>query len=57
MGASVDAVTHKLEHILENAPRATNTPYGSTPMAQVFITPRLKRVMDVANEEAKKLQG
>ena len=55
LGASVDAVTHKLEHTLENAPQATNTPYGSTPMTQVFITPRLKRVMDVANEEAQNL--
>ncbi len=53
LGASTDAVTHKLEHILENAPRTSNTPYGSAPMTQVFITPRLKRVMDVANEEAK----
>ena len=56
MGASVDVITHKLEQILENAPRTTNTPYGATPMTQVFITPRLKRVMDVANEEAKKLK-
>ena len=56
LGASVDAITHKLEHILENAPRTTNTPYGSAPMTQVFITPRLKRVMDVANEEAKNLK-
>ncbi len=55
LDASVDAVTHKLEHILENAPRSSNSPYGSTPMTQVFITPRLKRVMDVANEEAKNL--
>jgi ATP-dependent Clp protease ATP-binding subunit ClpC len=56
MGASVDAISHKLEHILENSPRASSSPYGAQPMTQVFITPRLKRVMDVANEEAKKLQ-
>ena len=29
---------------------------ATAPTAQVFITPRLKRVMDVANEEAKKLE-
>lgn len=46
----------KLEAILEKAPKATLNPYGSSPQAQVFITPRLKRVMDVANEEANKLK-
>ncbi|OUC07726.1 Clp protease ATP-binding protein, partial [Litorilinea aerophila] len=30
--------------------------YGGVPTAQVFITPPLKRVLDVANEEAKNLQ-
>jgi len=33
----------------------TSAPYGAAPTAQVFITPRLKRVMDVATEEARKL--
>jgi ATP-dependent Clp protease ATP-binding subunit ClpC len=56
LGASADVVERKLEHVLESAPSANNTPYGAMPTAQVFITPRLKRVMDVANEEANKLQ-
>ncbi|WP_141611602.1 ATP-dependent Clp protease ATP-binding subunit [Litorilinea aerophila] len=52
----VDLVARKLEAVLESAPKASFNPYGGVPTAQVFITPRLKRVMDVANEEAKKLQ-
>lgn len=54
--ANVDIVTRKLETALEGAPKASNTPYGNAPTAQVFITPRLKRVMDVALEEANKLK-
>ena len=56
LGATVDVVARKLEAILEAAPKSSNTPYGGgMATAQVFITPRLKRVMDVANEEANKL--
>lgn len=54
--ANTDVITRKLETALENAPKASNTPYGNAPTAQVFITPRLKRVMDVALEEANKLK-
>jgi ATP-dependent Clp protease ATP-binding subunit ClpC len=56
LNVPVDSVVQKLEAILEHAPKAGGMPYGSTPTAQVFITPRLKRVMDVANDEAKKLK-
>ncbi|MBX2997272.1 MAG: AAA family ATPase [Caldilineaceae bacterium] len=56
LGASTEIVARKLERVLESAPRSSNVPYGAMPTAQVFITPRLKRVMDVANEEANKLQ-
>ncbi len=56
LGASADVIARKLEKILESAPKSSNAPYGGMPTAQVFITPRLKRVMDVANEEANKLQ-
>jgi ATP-dependent Clp protease ATP-binding subunit ClpA len=31
-------------------------PYGGSNTAQVFITPRLKRIMDIAYEEAMKLK-
>jgi ATP-dependent Clp protease ATP-binding subunit ClpC len=55
LGVPVEIVVQKLEAILENAPKTGGMPYGGAPTAQVFITPRLKRVMDVANDEAKKL--
>jgi ATP-dependent Clp protease ATP-binding subunit ClpC len=55
LNVPVEVVVQKLEAILEHAPKAGGMPYGGTPTAQVFITPRLKRVMDVANDEAKKL--
>jgi ATP-dependent Clp protease ATP-binding subunit ClpC len=56
LGGTPNAVTGKLEKVLESAPRSSYAPYGSMPTAQVFITPRLKRVMDVANEEANRLE-
>ncbi|RIK55266.1 MAG: Clp protease, partial [Chloroflexi bacterium] len=55
LGTPVDVLARKLEAILDGAPKMTSAPYGAAPTAQVFITPRLKRVMDVANEEARKL--
>ncbi|MEZ4614223.1 MAG: AAA family ATPase [Caldilineaceae bacterium] len=54
--ANTDIIVRKLETALEGTPKATNTPYGNAPTAQVFITPRLKRVMDVALEEANKFK-
>ncbi len=50
--ATADIISRKLEAVLENAPKTTTNPYGGGSTAQVFITPRLKRVMDVAFEEA-----
>ena len=54
--APAEIIAEKLETVLENAPRSNNSPYGSTQTAQVFITPRLKRIMDIANQEATKLE-
>jgi len=54
--ANTDVIARKLEAALESAPKSNNTPYGNAATAQVFITPRLKRVMDVAMEEATKLK-
>jgi ATP-dependent Clp protease ATP-binding subunit ClpC len=56
LDAPAAAIAEKLQSVLESSPRSSSNPYGSTPTAQVFITPRLKRIMDVANEEAKKLE-
>jgi ATP-dependent Clp protease ATP-binding subunit ClpC len=56
LGASPAEVTQKLMDILDNTPKSGAGSYGPIPTTQVFITPRLKRVMDVANEEANKLK-
>ena len=55
LSVSADIITNKLTAALEAAPKSANASYASGPQAQVFITPRLKRVMDVANEEANKM--
>ncbi|MCB9159107.1 MAG: AAA family ATPase [Caldilineaceae bacterium] len=55
LAVPVDGIARKLETVLQSAPGTNMGAYGSAPTAQVFITPRLKRVMDVANEEAKRL--
>ncbi len=55
-GASTDVIARKLEAILAAAPKSSSAPFGSPPTVQVFITPRLNRVMSVAGEEAKRLQ-
>lgn len=54
--APVEVLASKLESILDKMPKPSHNPYGSGPQAQVFITPRLKRVMDVAAEEVTKLK-
>ncbi|MCB0065512.1 MAG: ATP-dependent Clp protease ATP-binding subunit, partial [Caldilineaceae bacterium] len=54
--APVPEMVQKLTDVLESMPRASNNPYGSTATAQVFITPRLKRIMDIAYEEAMRMK-
>ena len=56
LGASVDVIARKLEAALDAAHKSGNAPYSGVPTVQVFITPRLNRVMGVANDEANKLQ-
>ncbi len=54
--APVPEMVQKLSDVLESMPRASNNPYGATATAQVFITPRLKRIMDIAYEEAMRMK-
>ncbi|MCS6826003.1 MAG: AAA family ATPase [Caldilinea sp.] len=54
--APVEEMAEKLANVLENMPRASTNPYGATNTAQVFITPRLKRIMDIAYEEAMRMK-
>ena len=56
LNAEAPDMEAKLIQVLEAMPRATINPYGNNPTTQVFITPRLKRVMDIAYEEALKLK-
>jgi ATP-dependent Clp protease ATP-binding subunit ClpC len=55
MEVAPEVVAGKLEGVLEASPKSSGMA-GGMPQAQVFITPRLKRLMDVANEEAAKLK-
>lgn len=53
MGVDVDLLSQRVEQVLATFPKTT---YQSGNAAQVYITPRLKRVLDVAEEEAKRLK-
>ncbi|HSN73506.1 MAG TPA: Clp protease N-terminal domain-containing protein, partial [Anaerolineae bacterium] len=56
LNAPSQVIRAKLEEHLERSPKSgVGASYGGQ-VAQVFITPRLKRVIDVANEEASKLK-
>jgi ATP-dependent Clp protease ATP-binding subunit ClpC len=49
----VDALSERLDYILRTSPKANIFGGGA---GQIFITPRVKRIIDLANEEANKLK-
>ncbi|MBM4464819.1 MAG: AAA family ATPase [Chloroflexi bacterium] len=53
LGVNVEAVKSRLDGVLRASPKVAIYGGGT---GQVFITPRLKRVIDLANEEASKLK-
>ena len=53
MAIDSGALQNKLDEILRSSPKANIFGGGA---GQIFITPRVKRVMEVANEEANKLK-
>ena len=53
LGVNVEAVKSRLDGVLKASPKVAIYGGGT---GQVFITPRLKRVIDLANEEASKLK-
>ena len=53
LGADVDHVQQRLDDLLKASPKAGI--YGGGGVGQVFITPRVKRVLDLANDEANRL--
>ncbi len=54
MGTDVDLVNQRLDEVLRGSPKAGI--YGGGGVGQVFITPRVKRVLDQANDEANRLK-
>ncbi|OQA45990.1 MAG: Negative regulator of genetic competence ClpC/MecB [Chloroflexi bacterium ADurb.Bin325] len=56
LAAPVDIMKERLADNLQRTPRSANTTMYPQAVAQVFITPRLKRVIDQATEEARLLQ-
>jgi ATP-dependent Clp protease ATP-binding subunit ClpC len=54
LGVDVDQVQQRLDDVLRASPKAGI--YGSGGVGQVFITPRVKRVLDLANDEANRLK-
>ncbi len=53
LGVNTETVQSRLDGVLKASPKVSIYGGGT---GQVFITPRLKRVIDVANEEASKLK-
>ena len=53
MNVDQDAIRDRLDEVLKASPKAAIYGGGA---GQVFITPRVKRVVDVANEEANRLK-
>ncbi len=54
LGADVNMVQQRLDDVLRDSPKAGV--YGGGGVGQVFITPRVKRVLDQANSEANRLK-
>jgi ATP-dependent Clp protease ATP-binding subunit ClpC len=52
LNVDIDALAEQIDDLLRNSPKASI--YGSG-AGQIFITPRVKRVVDMANEEANRL--
>jgi ATP-dependent Clp protease ATP-binding subunit ClpC len=54
LGVDVEHVEQRLDDILRDSPKANV--YGGGGIGQVFITPRVRRVLDRANDEANRLK-
>jgi ATP-dependent Clp protease ATP-binding subunit ClpC len=53
LGVDVEMVQNRLDEALRTSPKVGI--YGRGSLGQVFITPRVKRVLDLANDEANRL--
>ncbi len=54
LGVDVDQVQQRLDDVLKASPKAGV--YGGGGVGQVFITPRVKRALELANDEANRLR-
>ncbi len=54
LGVDVEQIQQRLDDVLRASPKAGI--YGGGGVGQVFITPRVKRVLDLANDEANRLK-
>jgi ATP-dependent Clp protease ATP-binding subunit ClpC len=52
----IEALKTRLDNVLRASPRRTQGSAPSVQPMQVYITPRIKRVLDAATEEAKRLK-
>ena len=50
-----ERIHQQIEEVLENSPKTRMPDMGPMAVGQVYITPRLKRVLDLSNEEANHL--
>jgi ATP-dependent Clp protease ATP-binding subunit ClpC len=55
MGVEPELVQKRVEEVLQNSPKTRMPDMGQMAVGQVYITPRLKRVLDLSNEEANRL--
>jgi ATP-dependent Clp protease ATP-binding subunit ClpC len=55
MDIDVQELTERVESVLGSGPKARGSDINPAMVGQVFITPRLKRVLDLSNEEASRL--
>ncbi|HIQ01977.1 MAG TPA: AAA family ATPase [Anaerolineales bacterium] len=54
LGVDVQMISRRLDRALRSSPKVGI--YGRGSLGQVFITPRVKRVLDMANDEANRLR-
>ena len=54
LGVDVDQIQQRLDDVLRASPKAGV--YGGGGVGQVFITPRVKRALELANDEANRLK-
>ena len=55
LGAPIDAMRVDLEHLLDRAPKTGGPSMSMTAAGQIYITPRLHRLNQVATEESARL--